>query len=813
MTDTRLRLRLNALGQDVVVGLRVLRKSPAFTISAILMLALGIGANSAVFSIVNRVLFQPLPYTHANRIVTVVERHEGNGWGDLPWANFLDVRAQTRSFDAIASYSSAPSTVLGLSEPFRANVGVVSWQFFKVFSVQPFLGRFLSEAEHKAGAPAVAVVSYSFWRDRLGSPASLNGVRVKTDKTYDIIGVAPPDFSFPEANEMWSALETMDQGMSRTSHNWETVGLLKSGTTELAAERDVSAILARLSTQYQPDFDAVGSRIMSLQDTLNGSFRTPLYLVLGASAMVLLAACVNLASAMLARGTARGAEFTVRSALGATRGRIVNQLLVESGMLALAGCVTGLLLAGGILQVLTALAPEELHVERVKLDAWVLAFALVVAILTTVLFGLMPALRLSNPNVSSALRTGARGTSGVRRMRVWNVLVATEVALAVVLLSSSALLIKSFSKVMQSKLGFDADSVLVVRVELPEVNYPGEGASINTFHERTLERLRAIPGVASVGFVNRLPLTGGSPNGAVMIDGKPASAKGEYNASSIYRVIGGNYFAAVRIPLLKGRTFRADGGLEAAPSVIVDETFAREQWPAQNPIGQRLKIAGMDGRAEAWHEVIGVVGNVRTLSPTSQFAATYYFDHRTRPAYRTRRASYALRITQNQAAVSGLIRQAIAGVDAQVPVAISVLSESITSSSATRRFPMALFTAFAGVALVMAVVGIYAVVSYAVAQRTREIGVRLALGATPVGVRTLVLASAMRAVIPGLMIGAALALASGSLLRNLLYGVSPFDPVALLSAVSSLGLAAVVSSALPAVRATNVDPLIAMRAE
>lgn len=805
--------RLSALRQDAVVGLRVLRKSPGFTLAAILMLALGIGANSAVFSIVNRVLLQPLPYPNANRIVSVFELHENKGWANLPWANFLDIRAQAKSFEVIASYSSAPSTVLGLSQPFRATTGVVTSGFFKVFGVRPYMGRFMSDDEHTKGGAAVAVVSYSFWRDHLGSPASLQGVRVKTDKNYDIIGVTPPDFVFPEGNQLWSALEPMEQGMSRTSHNWETVGLLKPGLTTAAAQREVDGILARLSPQYQPDFDAVGSQVARLQETLSGSFKTPLFLVLGASAMVLLAACVNLASAMLARGTARTAEFTVRFALGATRARVVNQLVVESGMLAIAGCVTGLLLAGGILKVLGALAPEALHIERVTLDAWVIGFALVVAVLTTVLFGLLPALRLSKANVSLALRDGARGTSGVRRMRVWNVLVATEVALAVVLLSSSALLVKSFSKVMQSSIGFDADSVYAVRIELPEVNYAADGPTIPAFHDRVLERLRNIPGISSVGFVNRLPLTGNAPNGAAMVDGKPPSPKGEYNAYSVYRIVGGNYFAAVQIPLLKGRTFRPDGGPEPAPSVIVDETFAREQWPNQDPIGKRVKVAGMDGRTEAWHEVIGVVGNVRTSSPVSPFSATYYFDYRTRPAYRIRRASYVVRTALSEAAVAPLIRRAIADVDAQIPIAVSALSESVTSSSATRRFPMALFSAFAAVALVMAVVGIYAVVSYAVAQRTREIGVRLALGATPLGVRSLVLGSAMRSVIPGLMIGAILAMASASLLRNLLYGVSPFDPVALVSGVTLLGLAAVISSALPAVRATRVDPLIAMRAE
>jgi putative ABC transport system permease protein len=804
--------RWSALRQDIVVGLRVLRKSPGFTLSAVLMLALGIGANSAVFSIVNRVLLRPLPYENANRIVTVVERHDNNGWGNLPWANFVDIRAQSKSFDALASYSSGPATVLGLSSPIRANVGIVSADFFKVFSVRPFKGRFMNSDEHKFGTPAVAVVSYSFWRDRLGAPSSLENVRVRTDRDYQVIGVAPDGFTFPESNHIWTALEAVERGTSRTSHNDETIGLLRSGVEPLVAQREVDGILSGLSKIYLPDFDAVGAKIVTLQETLNGSFRTPLYLVLGASALVLLAACVNLASAMLARGTARTAEFTVRFALGATRLRVIRQLVVESGMLAFAGCACGLLLAAGILQVLRALAPEELHLEQVTLDGWVVGFALVVAVITTLLFGLLPALRLSRANVSLALRDGSRGTSGVGRMRAWNLLVATEVALAVVLLSSSALLVKSFNKVLQNNLGFSADSVFAARIELPEILYE-DGASIRTFHERALANLRALPGVSSVGFVNRVPLTGANPSGALMVEGKPESPKGPFNAYSIYRVVGGEYFGALQIPLLKGRVFRTDGLPEPTPSVVIDEAFAREQWPNEDPIGKRVMVRGMDPGNESWLTIIGVVGSVRNQSPTTPFAATYYFDYHARPAFRVRRAIYTIHTSASETAIAPLIRKAFADVDNQVPVAISDFSETVTDSSASRRFPMALFTAFAAVALVMAIVGIYAVVSYAVAQRTREIGVRLALGATPLGVRTLVLTSAMQAVVPGLVVGALLSFGSASLLRNQLYGISPFDPVALVTGVALLAVAALVSSALPAIRATRVDPLLAMRAE
>lgn len=803
----------SALRQDLMVGLRVLRKSPGFAISAIVMLALGIGANSAVFSIVNRVLLQPLPYENSERLVTVYEKHEKAGWGNLPWANYLDIQSQSRSFEAIAMYGSDDATVLGTSTPLRVRAGVVSTNFFKVMSIRPFMGRFTTPDEHKEGAAPVAVVSYGFWRDHLGSPASLNGVRIKVDADYDVIGVAPPGFDFPNGNQIWSPIELRKQGMSRTSHNYEAIGLLKAGITTIAAQKEIDGILARLATQYAPDFDASGAKVETLQETLNGSFRTPLYLLLGASGLVLLAACVNLASAMLARGTARSSEFTVRVALGASRTRVVQQLVTESGILAFAGCVAGLLLAALLLRVLSVLAPASLHIEQIRVDYGVQIFALFVAGITTVAFGLLPALRLSATNMSLALREGSRGTSGTKRMLVWNVLVATEVALAVVLLSSSALLVKSFSNVMQNKLGFEAETVTTARINLPEVNYARLSPTVTTFHERLLERLKAQPGVTAVGLTNRLPLAGGNPSGSLLIDGKPLDPRGPFNAYAIYRVVGGDYFSAMGIPVLKGRTFRTGNSTDEGPAVVVDESFARTEWPNADPIGKRLKPGGMDGLDEPWFTIIGVVGDVRSTSATGRFQPTYYFDHRARPPYRTRSASYVIRSSLSTAAIAAMLRREVNAVDQQVPVEIQALSEIVSLSSAPQKFPMVLIGGFALVALVMAVVGIYAVVSYAVTQRTREIGVRLALGASPVTVRSLVLVSAMRGVVPGLAVGGALSFATARLLTNMLYGVSPFDPIALASALALLGLAAVVSTALPAIRATRVDPLIAMRAE
>lgn len=808
--------RLGALWQDLRLGARVLRKSPGFTLAAILTLALGIGANAAVFSIVNGVILQPLSYPHADRLVTVNELNDKGGAAPVPWLNFLDLQAQSHSFDGLGAYGTAVTTVIVNGAALRVNAGAFSAGFFKVFPLKPVMGRLPSDDERKLGASPVAVVSYAFWRDHLGAPARLDTVHIALDKPTAVIGVLPDGFDFPDGNQIWLVMEREGQSTSRTAHNWDVIGRLRAGVTPADADRELTAIYAHLAPLYKPNFTGVAAELVSLQASMTGSLRTPLYLLLAASAVLLLGACVNLASAMLARGTARTSEFAVRSALGATRVRLVRQLFTESALLALLGCAAGLVLAAGMLKILGHFAPASLHVERVHVDAWVQGFALAVTALTAVLFGLLPALRLSDGNGAAAMREGSRGgTAGARRMRSWNVLVAAEVALAVVLLSGSALLIRSFANVMETQLGFEPSNSYTVQLELPVINYPDSSSAIGAFHERVIQRLAHLNGVQAVGFSNMLPLSGNYPVGGMIVEGKPLDPTGAVTDYAVYRVVGGNFFGAMRIPVITGRALREEDGSFAAPGVVVNEEWAKQEWPNGDAIGRRVKVSGMDraGTVEPWYTVVGIVGNVRGQTVTGPYRATYYFDYRTRPSYRARRVSYVVRSSLPAAAVAPLIRREIAAVDREVPVEISTMSDLVTQSVADRRFTMLVLGAFAVVALLLAIVGIYAVVAYAVAQRTREIGVRLALGATAGQVRGLVLASATRAVVPGLVAGAMLAAGSAQALRSLLYKVTPIDGAALAAAVGVLGLAALISSLLPAMRATRVDPLIAMQAE
>jgi putative ABC transport system permease protein len=808
--------RLGALWQDIVVGFRMLRRSPGFTLTAVLTLALGTGAMAAMFSIVNRVLLRPLPYPEPDRLVAIEERHE-QGSGSLPWANFLDLEARARSFSAMTSYGAWTATVLGTGQPLRVRAGAVSAGFFKVFPVRPVLGRLPVAEEHRLGASPVAVVSYEFWRDVLGSPASLQGVRVKLGWDHQVVGVLPAGFDFPDRTQLWWPMELMDQSLSRTSHNWDVVGRLRPGISAERATLELDNLLATLKPQYYPDFDATGALVTGLQDAETGGMRKPLLLLLAAAAVFLLAACTNLASGILARGTARLGELTVRSALGATRVRIARQLLTESALLAGLGAAAGLALAGLLLRVLTPLAPAALRMDRIGIDGWVAGFALAVAVTATLLFGLFPALRLSGASTIAALREAAVGMASARRMRAWNALVAAEVALAVALLSGSVLLIKSFGRVMQTDLGFEPQGAVALSVNLPSVTYPGLSPRVSAFHLGALERIATLPGVEAAGFVNVPPLLGNGPSGSMQVEGKPLDPRGKFTGYAIYRVVGGDYFGAMRMPLLKGRGFGPGDDAAAAKVVVVDQAFAEREWPGQDPLGKRVKPAGMDSNSEEdlepWFTVIGVVPSVRSSSITDRVRATYYFDHRQRPPYRSYSVTYAVRTRLAPEELFAPLRLAVRAVDPEVPVTLQTMPELVARTVSEKRFTMLVLGTFGALALLLAVVGIYGVVSYAVAQRTREIGVRRALGATPGRVGTLVLRSTLAAVVPGLLVGALLTLVNAKALGALLYGVSPFDPPTLAIAVGALGAAALLASVVPAWRAVRVDPLIAMRAE
>lgn len=804
--------RIEELAQDVRLGARVLRKSPGFAIAAVLTIALGIGANSAVFSIINSIILRPLPYEEPSRLVRMSEQHESGGASNMPWPNFIDVRDQVAAFDAVASYGAGTVTVLGAGTPLRTRAVMVSDEFFRVFPLRPELGRLPLPEDHVRGALPVAVVSHAFWRDHLGAPPTLDGVNVRIDRQYQIVGVLPPGFAFPEESQVWIPLELDDPGQSRTAHNFEVVGRLRAGVDAADAQAEVNALFARLWPIHYPDFDATGSVVTPLQESLTAGARRPLYLLLGASALLLLGACANLASAMLARGMARGVDVAVRSALGATSRRIVRQLLTESGLIAALGCIVGLGLAAVLLRALEQLAPASMHLEKVTMDGWVFGFAVLITAATATLFGLLPALRLSESDPASMLRT-SRGTATRGRVVAWNLLVVVEVALAVVLISGATLLTRSFAKVMDTDLGFNPERVLAVGVTLPAINYDGNSSRIPIFQERVFSLLSQEPGVVAAGFANVLPMGGNGPTGAIDVEGKPHLPQGPFTGFGVYRVVGGDFFEAMDIPVLRGRAFDARDDASAPRVAIVNAAMAAREWPGEDAIGKRIRSPGMDTMDEPWTTVVGVVGDVRADELTDDFRATAYYPHRQRPARRSRSATWAVRSSIDPATLTSAVRRTISSVDPQVPIEIRPAEDLVNASVADRRFTMLVIAGFAVIALFLAVIGIYGVVSYTVVQRTREIGIRLALGATPGAMRRMVIVTAMRTVLPGLALGALLTLAMSGTLRSMLYEMSPLEPVSLVGAVVVLAGAALASCIVPAVRATRVDPIVSMRAE
>ena len=805
------------LKQDAHFAVRTLRKSPGFALVAVLTLALGIGANAAVFSVVNDTLLRPLPYPEADRIVLVHEVGETRGDMAVTGGNFVDWRSASRSFEAMAVHWNPEfvplMTILGANTAVRARVTGVSRDFFRVVGVTPSLGREFAPEEVREGGPAVIVVSGAFWRSHLGEDPNVLGRLLDWDgQQYEIIGVMPEGFHYPADTDVWASLEREGITPGRMAHNYAAVGRIREGTGIREAEAELDRMTAELKQQHAGEMDAVGARLERLQDALVGDLRRPLFLLLGASALVLLVACTNLASTFLARGAGREREIAVRSALGASRRRLIRQLLTESLVLSLLGAAVGLAVAALVLQGLVAVGPPGLGVAGgTGLDVRVLGFAIVAALGTAVLFGLVPALRTSQGRPGEGLRAGTRGNSGGSRSRVWSVLVGTEVALAIVLLVGSGLFLRSFSEVLGVDTGFDPEQVLTVDVSLPTARYSDDGRKA-AFYQRLLAELQGIPGVEEAGLIQHLPLGGMDHSGTFEVEGR-----GDTHERQIYpgyRVASDGYFGAMGISLLRGRLFSpADHGA-TADVAVVNQTLAKQLWPSEDPLGKRVRNLANDSwiYPDRWVTIVGVVGDVRHGGLLEEAAPEIYVHYLQRPN-RAQSSVITLRTSVPPSSVVGTARAAIRALDPEVPAEFATMSARVVESVADRRFTMLVLGGFALTALLLAAVGIYGVVSYSVARRTREIGIRLALGAEPQSVRRLVQRNAMRMILAGAAAGVLGAVVLSRVLQGMLYGVSSTDPSTFVAVVLLLVVVAWLASYLPARRTTRVDPMITMRAE
>jgi predicted permease len=805
---------VDGLLQDARFGLRTLRKTPVFTAMAVVTLALGIGASTAIFSVVRSVLMRPLPYPNADELVLLWEVSESGRQVHVSTPNFRDWRERGRTLEGLAAHPSSAfwgrETVLGGTEAARVRIASVTRDFFPVLGVQPVLGRALNEEDHRFGAQPVVVVSYGFWERWLGGDRDLAARPLQiSGQSVPVVGVMPRGFDYPAGADVWAAAELFDDRSERSAHNWRVIGRLRDGVTLAAAREEFAAIGTRLKAEYGEANDAATVDVVSLRDDLIGSARRPLWLLLGASGLVLLIACTNLAGALLARGSGRQAEVAVRTSLGASRARIVAQLLNESFLLSLAGAVAGLALGAVMIRALAALAPAGVpRVDEVRLDGGAVCFALAASVMTALLFGLYPAMRASRLAVGDALRAAGRGNSGMSRTGWWGALVGGQVALAVVLLVGSGLLIRSFLRVTSVDPGFRAENVLTADISLPESEYATD-AGVAGFLRTVLGELARVSGVESVGVINHLPMGGFSINGSLDVEG--GAPEGGYAA---YRIASADYFESLDIPVVAGRTFEDTDDAGTPDVVIVNQAAAKELWPGVNPLGKRIRNLANDRHVygDRWLTVIGVVGDVRHTRLTSPPVPEVYVHFMQRPA-RIRGGVVTMRTSVPPARVAGAVRDAMRRLDADVPVELGVMDDRIARTVADRQFTMLVLALFAGFALLLASVGIYSVVAYAVARRTHEIGIRLALGLHPRRVQWLVQRRTMAVVVAGAAAGIVGALALTGLLANLLFEVSPTDALTFACVAWVLLCVAWLASYLPARRTMRVDPMVVLRSE
>ncbi len=712
----------------------------------------------------------------------------------------------------MAAYGSDIGTLLGADIPSRVRTAAVSADFFRVMRVQPVIGRLPAPDEHAVGAPPVAVVSYRFWRDRLGGVRDLSDRRLRSEYDFQVVGVLPQGFGFPDESDLWFPIELFGRNESRTSHNYSVVARLKPGLTSVDGDRELDALTEPMRAQYLPDFDAVGATVTPLRDLEAGPLREPLYLLLGASGLLLIAACTNLASSMLVRGSARAHELAIRAAIGAGRGRLVRQVFTESLLIALLGCAAGLVVAQVVQRGLLLLAPAGMvPIEGAPFDLRVLGFSLLLTLLTAVLFGLLPAMRMSGVRPATAMREGTRHSGSRKSRRLWSTLVAVEVALAVILLSGSGLLLRSFSAITRIDPGFRAEGVLTALLDLPDAAYPDVQQAV-AFHDRLLAALADAPGVVAAGVTNRLPLEGNQPSGAIQVEGKPTLPAGPFTGYAIYRTASTRYFEAMGIPLLAGRPFNDRDRAGAPRVVIVTRGLAEREWPGEDPIGKHFRVYGMDGGEEPYGTVIGVVADIPQGAITGPRRESYWYPYSQNP-YRTRSMKLVVRTEGNPAALAPSLAKMVHDIDPTLPLEFRTMEERLASTIADRRFTMVVLASFALVALLLAGLGIYGVVSYTVAQRRREIGIRIALGAEPSRVQRLVQGGAMAVIGIGIVAGGVGAVAGTRLMRALLYGVEPGDATTFGLAIGLLLLVGFLASWWPARRSAGIDPAVAIRAE
>ncbi|MBI4473856.1 MAG: ABC transporter permease [Acidobacteria bacterium] len=815
---------METLRQDLRYAFRMLVRNRTITLFAIVALALGIGANSAIFSVYNAVLLRPLPYEDPDRLVMVYGVLTRDGQQErrsASYPDFLDWRSRNRAFDGISVINSTAFNLTGLDTPERVRGELVSADHFTVLGVQPFLGRtFFGEEDQTLDTHRVAVISHGFWRRRFAADQNAIGKQMDLNgRAFTVIGVMPESFRGVGDNqsEVWMPMAMVStirpaQILGQRQQRWlSAVARLKPGVTLAQAQDEMNSISKELENLY-PDTNGLrGAEVASVHDEIFGQYRLALVVLLAAVGFVLLIACGNVANLLLARSAARQKEVAIRTALGAGRTRVIRQLLTESIVLSVMSGLLGLLIAmwgTGVLLAQNLISFPSF--VNVGIDARVLGFSVGVSLLTGLLFGIFPALQIAQPAIAPALKEGGRGfPGGVKRTRLLNALVISEVTLAVVLLVGATLMIRSVREIQEVDPGFDAGNVLTMRISLPTTNYTGQQAL--QVASRILERAAALPGVDVAGIGSDLPLIGGTSSGAVEIEGRPEPAPGAENIYYRHRVTPG-YFDVFRIPILRGRSFTWNDNATAPRVIVVSESFAKQHWPGEDPIGKRVTA---DGASEGKLTVIGVAADVKFRGfPENPVNGRHPDIYYSLAQFPNLTLMLAVRTKVESASMTATLRQAIQEVDPNLPAySVVTMHELIANQIANTNFTTLLLSTFSALALLLAVIGVYAVISYSVDQRTHEIGVRMALGAQQRDILRLLLGHGMGLVLAGLALGITVATIMTRLISDLLYGVSATDPATFL-AVSFLMIAiSVFASVVPARRASRVDPMTAVRYE
>lgn len=814
--------------QELRYGLRTLNRSRSFAIAAVLVLALGIGANTAIFSVVNAVLLRPLPFPQPDQLVQIWHTPPQTSFPGMKEfsvsaANYLDWAAQNHVFQQMSIYSWSHYNLTGKGEPQFISARGVSSEFFSVLQAQPMLGRVFSRDEDQPGHNHVAILSETFWRNQFGADPGIVGQDISLDgAAYRVIGVMPAKFQFPitsdpvDAAKLWTPLAMTDQERAvRGEHHYLVIGRLKPGVSVQQAQAEMETISRRLEQEYPADDKGWGAVVKPLSEELTGEVRTPLLVLLGAVALVLLIACANVANLVLARIVSRQKEIAVRSALGASRIRLLRQIVCETVVLSVVGGLIGLLIAHfGVKLIVAFLASKLPRASAIGVDGSVLAFTLVVSFAVGILAGLVPAFRLSKVNVSEALKQGSRTSSDAGGNRTRGVLVVSEVALSLMLLVGAGLLIRTLWALRKVDPGFDPHNVVAVIPSVSRTTFP-QPAQETAFYQQLADKVKVLPGVESAAVLDDLPLNGGS-NQPIQIEGRPVQAMADQPEVSV-RMCSPGYFHTMHIPLVRGRDFGDQDTPDSPGAIIISQSMAQRFWPNEDPVGKRLTLTFVPRKIR---EIVGVVGDIkdRGLDSAEPAAMLYVplaqLEFPPNVTWHSFPLWLVVRAHSDIASVTPATINAIHQLKSELPIGDVVTMETfIASTLSQQRFNMLLLAVFAGVALALAAIGIYSVLAYTVRRRVREIGIRMALGAQTRDVVQMVIAEGMKPTALGVAIGVAGALALGRFISSLIYGVKPTDLKTFTAVSLLLVLISFLASVIPAYRATRVEPVTTLRDE